>query len=421
MYSKVIKKWFIPFALLYILLIGCFTVGIVAIQNIPFSSIEKNIKKSCRILLNEGIYPQYGISGYHRLDTQTDALTFNMLYIADSNNPIESAMINHVYQNDSIVSQAKILRDIIDGRFGNNYYLYSYSRNWHGYQLFIRPLLLITDFSGIKIFNIVLILIIFCLLCYLLWTRLSPAFSICYMLVFVSMNLFIMPLCMQYFTCISIAMISMIIILTCPKMTISVRNTCLLFFTIGSLCNFFDWLTIPQVTFGLPFIVYYVKNKKNTPLKMILFVGFAWFVGYGLTLLSKWTIGTLLTDFNCFNLALSSVKERMSLNSGTTEYSLLFIIKCMMHAFIFNGLGLVVILANVFSFFKSKNDWMLCFKDYYWLLLIACVVPVWYIIIRNHSCLHFSLFAWRALIVSFYSLFLYSYYAVFRVLFNRQN
>lgn len=64
---------------------------------------------------------------------------------------------------------------------------------------------------------------------------------------------------------------------------------------------------------------------------------------------------------------------------------------------------------------------MLCFKDYYWLLLIACVVPVWYIIIRNHSCLHFSLFAWRALIVSFYSLFLYSYYAVFRVLFNRQN
>ena len=141
MLKNSIKKWLIPFASLYVGLMVVFTSIILLVQFIPLKYIENNIQDSTIELLEEGIYPQYGFSGFHCLDTQTDALTFNMLYVADDFSTVNAAMINNVYQNETIDSQAVMLNDVIHGNV-SDYDLYSYSRNWHGYQLFIKPLLM---------------------------------------------------------------------------------------------------------------------------------------------------------------------------------------------------------------------------------------------------------------------------------------
>lgn len=420
MFNCIIRRWFVPFVCLFVGLISVFTVCIILVQCIPTTAIENNIESSCNELIAEGIYPKYGFSSLHRLDTQTDALTFNMLYTAKPEMTVESAMINNVYQNDSIISQAIMLDDVIHNNI-SEYVPYSYSRNWHGYQLFIRPLLTVTDFTGIKVINTLLLLSTLFILCFFLWKRISAAYSICFFSVFTVMNLFIMSLCMQYFTCIFIAMLGMIIILAYPKTVCNIRNTCLFFFTLGALCSYFDWFTIPQITYGLPFIIYYTKNNEDNPIKMMIIVGLAWLSGYGLTLVSKWAIGTIITDYNCFELALSSVKERMSTQSVDVDYNLLYAIKMIAFGLFYYGLGGVLVIVNLYSVIKHKNEWISCLKKHYWLLLLSCLVPLWYILIRNHSCLHFSLFAWRALIVSFYSLFLFSYYSFYRIVFKKKN
>lgn len=53
------------------------------------------------------------------------------------------------------------------------------------------------------------------------------------------------------------------------------------------------------------------------------------------------------------------------------------------------------------------------FKKYSWLLLVMMIVPVWFLILRNHSIQH-GWFTWRAGLLSLFSLLLFVYYTTDR-------
>ncbi|MGC3599058.1 hypothetical protein ACPTJ4_15585, partial [Enterococcus faecium] len=71
------------------------------------------------------------------------------------------------------------------------------------------------------------------------------------------------------------------------------------FFVIGSLSNFFYFLTTPVISWGIPvIIIYYVTKKylmdKRSSLSKhvgsFVFTGIFWGLGYALTWVAKWII-----------------------------------------------------------------------------------------------------------------------------------
>lgn len=56
-------------------------------------------------------------------------------------------------------------------------------------------------------------------------------------------------------------MISMIVILKFDRLTESAQHALYLFFVLGALTSFFDLLTTPTITLGLPLAILLLKTK----------------------------------------------------------------------------------------------------------------------------------------------------------------
>lgn len=388
----------------------------IGVQIIPHSAIENNIKSASELIKNEGVYPQYGWSSLHTLDNYTDAVIFDILWMADSEDPVYSGMINNCHRDKEgyDTNVTLLFHDVVNGHT-DHYELVSYSRYWHGMSIIVRPLLIFLDYTGIKLLNFIFMGSLLLILCILMWKRLSPAYSICFLIVCVLMNLFILPLCMQYVSCFSIAMIGMICILLWPGLVNNPSHTAMFFFAIGSICNFFDLLTTPQLTYGLPFIIFYATQNRRDIFRSLFLTGLFWILGYGLTFAAKWTIGSLLTDYNCFTSALETVAKRASsadLTGG--NYSFFYAVKTICGVLYMKGLSLVLFILYIITFIKRRQHFIENACRYYWLLVVATLVPIWYLLMRNHSFVHFGLFAWRALFLTFFSMFLFTYYTIYK-------
>ena len=394
-----------------------YTFSIIGVQFIPSSLIKDNLVSSSLVLKSEGDYPIYGWNEYHRLDLFTDAIIMDIAYTANPQDPVSSGMLNYLHNfNGHLPTDAFY---IAINEPSNEIGVWSYSRYWHGHQTLVRPLLIFTDYIGIRVINIIFMASLLLILSFLLWRSISLAYSICIVLSFFMINGFILPFCIQYCACFNVAMIGMIALLLYPNKVNTLLKAGLFFFVIGSICNFFDLLTIPLITLGLPFIVYFSKQKPKHPIKVLLIMGFCWSVGYSLTFVSKWTIATALTGEDCFSNAIEQVKYRVSSSNDNLNFSLLYAVKEIIHCFLYSlnkwfGLGFslgLIVIHTIFFFFRKK-EYKKIFLEYYWLLIVAALVPVWYIFVRNHSFVHMRIFTWRALFLAYYSILLFTYFVV---------
>lgn len=385
----------------------------IVVQIIPQSSISDNIRLSAGVLKDEGLNPQYGWNGNHRLDTFTDAFIFDMLYVSDSKNPKVSGMLNYLYYPDSEKDPISALYNLVENKT-DIIELVSYSRYWHGMQIILRPLLIFTDYNGIRFINCIFMGTILLVLCLLMWRKISPYLTICFLLTFSIMNFYILPMCIQYCPCIYIAMIGMILLLLLPNLSKRLVYIGMYFFSIGSMCCFFDFLTTPQLTYGLPFIVCCFIASPKKPMQFMIYTGLLWFIGYSLTFISKWTIATLLTDYNCFALAIEAFNHRISTSEPLwgVEYDFEYALKSLYYVTLanFKWVFLILTLFYIYVYIRHKTVLLQCLRNYYWLLMLAFIVPIWYIVIRNHSFMHFDLFTWRALFLSIYSILLFTCY-----------
>ena len=50
-------------------------------------------------------------------------------------------------------------------------------------------------------------------------------------------------------------------------------------------------------------------------------------------------------------------------------------------------------------------------RKYLWLVMIMMIVPVWYMVLKEHSVQH-GWFTWRALLLTLYAFMLWMYYTV---------
>lgn len=401
----------------YFALLILFTGLIIGVHTIPQSAIKENVITSTHTLQEEGLYKKFLNFKLFQMDNYTDSYMLNLAISADNRYPIEAGMMNYDYKSKNFIDLAYDTEKVAQGKT-ENLEKSSYGRYWQGYQVTLRPLLMIFTYPQIRILNYVIFSLLIITILWLLAHEISIGAACLFGLSLLLINFPIVPYSMQFSTCFYIAFISMILLIKYPTLTISKSNTLCSFFIIGGITSYLDFLTTPQLTLGLPLIVYMLTKCPKNTWKTVIVIGIAWTLGYGLLWASKWMMGYLLTGNNILADAMQSAELRSSnLYKGmemTIPNILNFIwsnmkAKGLLPLFYSCIIGMSLGIGVYFKVLKSKQT----FKEYSWLLLIALITPIWFLVLRNHSIQH-GWFTWRAGLVSLFSLLLFFYYTTDR-------
>lgn len=415
-----ILKYFVIFG---IMVTGLTTLMIISAK-IPKTSIKNNVVKSAKYLTKQSLF--YEMIYNHnetKIDHYADSITLNITYNISSKNSFKSILSANYYGNNKKSEIDNLLKTSNDS---SKYKAETqYIRYWHGTMVPLRVLLLFFNIKQIYILNIVLLIFLLTLLIYkLIKNKLYPVL-IGFLLSLIITNSFVVPFCLEYSNMYFVSLIGSIIVLDLLKKKKDNRIF-ILFFILGIITSFVDFLTTETMTLLLPLIillVYKYKDNKKINVKEILFlvikIALIWSIGYVAMWVTKWIISALVLKVNIKDVALNNVLERLGkanvyeIGYSNLSKSVLFRnIFCLFPLCYLKNKLLVLILflfiLYTFIFFvrKSENNILS-----YILFLIALIPYIRYAIVYNHSYIHYF-FTYRAQISSIFAISLGSYYMI---------
>jgi hypothetical protein len=285
---------------------------------LPTESMEENVKKSVEIFRTEGVYRDL-IPG---------------LYTTKQDNYTDAAMLlQAIYNGDESLSDRamNVYCNRIEGKnyqesliqyceTGESDWVHTYFWYWHGYMIFLKPLLMFFDYGDIRIINMFFQILV------------AAAFILClmkkgfqdYILPFAAGYLLLSPmtinLSLQFSACYYMMLISSIMIVNYYERLEVGDNFFLVFLLAGMGTSFFDFLTYPIVTIGLPLITFFIVNKNGSIKYMIKkFIEFciSWGGGYVLFWAGKWLVASIILRQNCFVKAVERMKTQTSVSDFT--------------------------------------------------------------------------------------------------------
>ncbi len=378
---------------------------------IPSDKIESNIKDSVRVFQIEGSYPYVDtICGSHILDNYTDALMLLSAGYSGDESLIDRA-VNVYHAEISDLSPAHVIVELYYGHGSDAIDYVSYGRYWHGYLILLRPLLYLFDYEMIRSLNSYLMIVVAGILIFLLFKKNMKWYIFPYLISLFLLDPFAISFSLQYSSVYYITSLSSILLLLkIDKWGSDIGKYAILFAVTGCLTSYFDLLTYPLVTLGIPITLYlcHSNDSLKDELKTLLCLSGSWGIGYSCMWALKWIIGGLLTSENIINNALSSAAFRISnSNASGMSISLLDVFNRNFEQ-LESPVGLIALIYMIFLVITliahikaiSSHDQILCGL----LFIFVGIMPiVWYAILSNHSYIH-SFFTYRELTISVFAL-----------------
>lgn len=372
---------------------------------IPTSLLRNNMGQSIELMTKEGIYPSIGFIPWRKvtLDNYTESLMLNTAYFSDSNDPIRSPMLNKRYISTSKnANQIDSLKALYDGKEGQET---SYERYWHGYLIYLRPLLVFFPYSTIRLFLQALVCALCIYLLFLLYKKSGLKSSFIFFFAFLSIDFFYLGISMQFSNIFILAFAISIFI--ARKKSINTCHTLCIFFAAGSMTSIFDLLTVPVISVCLPMLVIMIIHKVFD-LKILATALAAWFVGYISIWSTKWILALPYAS-SSISSALATIATRTQ-EKADAGYSIFAAMKL-------NILQLIGyskesrILFVVIALFAIAIALLLGMKKIINIpkirayLLVLLIPYSWYIFAANHSYIHVW-FTYRAQLTSVITLML---------------
>lgn len=285
-----LSRWLLFTLLFALLMIGAYS--------FPDRYVNDHVLSSGEKLVEEGVYPR-SVSWDERTmrDNYTEGYVLSMASHR-GDHPISSAFLNPYYDNaDSLAGAYEArLSSVADGigKEANQ----SYGRYWQGHLILERPLLIVTDLHGIYVVMAVLLGLLTLWACIGLIRRLGWAGPVILLLSLLSVNPEMIPSSTKFWYSFAIAVAGVgWICHFAPRYSFAGRNTSLLFFALGAITVFLDFMSTPILTFMLPFATLILLRREEAGeagLGRGLLTGgrhfLFWFAGWGLLGLSNWIL-----------------------------------------------------------------------------------------------------------------------------------
>lgn len=354
-----------------------FGIGSNLLPNRPIiNHVSKTIVKGD--LAEEEHYAFSKVSEY-AFDNTTDALILNQALCGGKDDLVKSVLLVPSKVNDSS-NMVENLPLVVNGNTEMDEM--HYARYWHGSTFLMRLLLIFDDYVRIRKFFNVLSSLLLCVVLVLLARRKGLCFSLIYCFAWASVNVFMMQTSIQYFPILLISLIGTLVVVSSPQKT---PNLCVLFFVIGSLTAYFDLLTCPILTWGMPLCTYfivYLQPSLRLGVKTWGQASVLWVLGYGLTFFSKFVIATIATEENVFAQGMTAVSER---TGGFDSISRLDAVLCNLHMINWIYVGAFLLVLLVLALMKFRREGVVNAT----LCLLSILPPlVWFAVLSNHSYIH---------------------------------
>ena len=376
----------------------------IGVYLIPTGRIVDNVEKSKEILKEEGHY-HYIVSGDKTtmIDNYTDSIMLNEAMYHGDEGIIDKTMNVYKYY---ISNDLKPL-DNLDGYFNNDPLLHPhrYTRYWHGYLIFVKPLLLFLNIAGIRQINAFLQLALIVSISVLFVKKKKEKYLIPYLITIFMTTPMTVGMCLQYSSIFYIMNIALLTILLFDDKIRSKNYYNYFFLIVGMVTSFFDFLTYPLATLGLPLILYFVyKNEKDifNNIKDLIAKCFMWAFGYFGMWGSKLVIATILTGKDAFKEAFNHMNDRLSSEVQSFHFSRLDAVRKNLDIIINRPFIIVFLLGLIFIgylFYKNRKDFnknnLLKIVPF---IIISIMPLVWIFMLSNHSYIH-DFLEYRGLVI----------------------
>lgn len=378
-----------PFAKVFVILIAVFFLSMTLVYCIPTSWIQENVAKSLAVMETEGERPMYAFYRHSAIvDNHTDMLMY------------ESLIANRDYYNPIQASVS----------------INQYPRYWHGYQVILRPLTVIFQVQELRYLGMLLFYLLFAWSAWLIAQKTRPVHGILYVLTIASSYLVAVTTCFQYLTTFYVLFLSLIVILTGYEKKRAVPSWLMLcFFVTGMVENFFDFLTYPIITLGIPLILLLwmrVRDEQADFKNNFWFMfraSVSWGLGYALTWIAKWGISILVFGMKYFWRTMEVVKFRLEGSEeipldriGTIQKNLKAWLNVQDGGLISwsKAAALILLVAIILVIWRKLKDRKTVLA-YVPMLFVAAYPYIWYLVMSNHSQIHFW-YTYRAQLVTLF-------------------
>ena len=362
-----------------------------AVYALPTARMRHNVSISLPYLLSEGDRYQWAPSHTGtELDGFTDAIMLsNAIYEAEGS-PLHSALVNPRMEftpGDSVPvdSLSRYAQGAEDGRE------VTYARYWHGYLVFLKPLLLFFTPSDIRLLNMTVQMILAAVLLALSYKRGGLRLTIPLGAALLCLNPISTALCFQYTDVYVLTLVFGCLLLW--RRTDEKKYGCLLYLWLGIGVGFFDFLTYPVVSLGVLLAMELTISIDSLWKKIgrMALNSTAWAVGYGGMWAGKWVVASALTDQNVILDALQNISGRTSSTAGEEAVDIFSVlwrnaqnyvnVQTLFLALVLVGLIGYLVIGKKYRFHLTASTLVP--------LLLCALYPIgWYAAVKNHSMIH---------------------------------
>lgn len=365
---------------------------------LPNGPIERHVDESAYIFKESGAYPTASAKYESTMDYFTDSII-----LTESENRTNDSLINKsmlVYRTledgkgtfDTLASKA-------DGKKQTRTHEETYSRYWHGFLIYTRPLLEFFNYRTIRKIGLIAQLSLLALVIYRLIKNNRPLLAFAYVVSYLTLSVKALGYCLQYWPCTFIALIASIAVISLYERNRLTPDTIAVLFAItGATTNYFDFLTFPIITLGLPLTLalalIFHKAKFKKLVECFICPSISWAYSYGLMWFMKWTIATLTTGRNIFIEAFKAAEIRSGIaNDQVISYGA--VLKDNFNQFSNNPMTTVIlitttvtIIALCVGIYAKVNNPSIKMTKVLVFALTASLVFIWYRALLQHSFIH---------------------------------
>lgn len=375
-------------------LVICIAAGfslMLAAAIIPREHITSNVLSSCEYLKESTHQPLLPVRLIR--DNYTDSIMLFMAIEIDEKEPVKSILKNQWYTTGNFYTpNLDLYHYLTKGKEGMTEG--TYPRYWHGYLVFLRPLLAITDYTTIRYLNYAIFSTLFLILIYLIRLHFSTGVLVAFIVSMLYASFFFIPQSIQYITTFYIAIIGSILAIKYPWKLWGMPTLTCLFLVLGASTSFADFLVTPIVTLGFPLIFILLRHDKEPAtqqLKTTVLITCAWAFGYVGMWTAKWILCSMLTDCNIYSEVGAKLAERsvghFILNirhlCARTFWFLPDYGRLWWGIIIICGGGIwCAVVRHLYKQYKTS------FKHHIALLVTSFLPLAWFILAFNHSVTH---------------------------------
>lgn len=385
--------------------------ALLLVNLIPVDRIVVHVQESIPVLEKEGTYPSMFKWCLSKLDNWTDSIMLGNSAYDGRQSLAEKSLL--VYRYRGIDEEGELLDpcESLVLYYSNdesvNYLTVSYSRYWHGYLVLTKPLLYFFNYQTLRVLNFALQLFLTAVVVVLLWKKGLAKIILLYLLVYGALIPPVLGASLQFSTVFYIFSLGVIILLLKYHKWKSSNRFMYFFLTLGIVTAYFDFLTYPVATLGIPLVFYFLLNTAEgasigADLKSLVRYSLFWGIGYIGMWGSKWILASVLTAENVILNAFWSIVSHTSTNIGTESFSRIKMLMKQAFGIVYNPVTMIALFITVLLFVRAVKYKNVVMRDVIIFGSISLLPLGWYLIASHHSYVHYW-FTCKELIVTMFS------------------